>query len=31
MARAETNILRLVWVYSFIITGICIALAGIFT
>lgn len=31
MARAEqSSILRLVWVYSFIITAICIALAGIF-
>lgn len=30
MARAEHSILRLVWVYSFIITAVCIALAGIF-
>ncbi len=31
MARAEqSSILRLVWVYSFVITAVCIALAGIF-
>ncbi len=30
MAKAERSIFRLVWVYAFIITAICIGLAGVF-